>query len=108
MGTVTKDTAALSWDAPSGNGGSPLTGYVIEKRDASKKNWMNVTTITSDRTSHTVTRLFEDTEYYFRVAAENAVGTGEYVEISRPVTAKLPYREWKSSFFAILGRLTML
>ena len=43
-------------------------------------------------------RLFEGYEYYFRVIAENQVGTSEPCEMVKPVKAKLPFGESIFSF----------
>ena len=88
---VEKDAATLSWVAPSMTGGTPITGYVVEKCDTSRTIWTSAVTVSADKTSCCVTRLFEGTEYKFRVAAENFVGTGDFVELDKPVTAKLPF-----------------
>lgn len=34
---IKADSCYLTWDAPEDNGGSEITNYVIERRDASKK-----------------------------------------------------------------------
>ena len=41
-GEITETTVALSWDLPNDNGGSDITGYVIERRDAKKTSWSKV------------------------------------------------------------------
>ena len=39
---VTNNTATLSWQPPTDNGGSPIEGYVVEKMDVSKGQWTTV------------------------------------------------------------------
>jgi hypothetical protein len=61
----------LSWDAPSNNGGSPITGYEIEYRIKGVANW---TTTTSTTTTKTID-VTAGVEYEFVVSAVNAIGT---------------------------------
>ena len=42
VGEITESTVALSWELPDDNGGSDITGYVIERRDISKTSWAKV------------------------------------------------------------------
>lgn len=36
---TTKDSVELSWEPPSNNGGRPITGYVVEKREVGSGIW---------------------------------------------------------------------
>lgn len=87
MTNITKINAELKWQAPSSDGGSPITNYVVEKRDVRRKAWQTVDT-TIKELKYTVTPLNEGSLYVFRVAAENAVGMGEFCELEDAVLAK--------------------
>lgn len=39
---ITKDSVHLTWEPPDDDGGSPLTGYLVEKREVSRKTWTKV------------------------------------------------------------------
>lgn len=67
---------AVTWTAPSGDGGSPVTGYVVQYKRVVDVNWTSVTGLTS--TSTTLTALAAGTDYSVRVAAVNAAGVGSY------------------------------
>lgn len=84
---ITKNTADLKWTAPEKDGGSPITNYIVEKRDVRRKGWQTVDTTVKD-TKYTVSPLTEGSLYVFRVAAENAVGQSDYCEIEDSVLAK--------------------
>ena len=73
------------------DGGSPITGYVVEKRDAKRPGYIYIADVDPGTLTYKATRLFEGYEYYFRVVAENVVGPSDPVEMEKPVKAKLPY-----------------
>jgi hypothetical protein len=76
---------SLSWTAPAGAGGSPVTGYaVVVSPPASSAQ------IAVFGTSATVTSLTDGTAYTFTVAAVNAVGTGPASLPSAAVTPNPP------------------
>lgn len=77
---VTNSSADLSWKQPENNGGLPVTGYTIDYRVASRNFWTNVATIKANTTTFTVTKLMEETDYHFRVAAVNDEGQSQYLE----------------------------
>uniref|UniRef100_A0A8C3H6K2 Titin n=1 Tax=Chrysemys picta bellii TaxID=8478 RepID=A0A8C3H6K2_CHRPI len=81
---VSRGTVTLIWEPPLINGGSEITNYVIEKRDATKRAWSTITTKCS-HTTFKVTNLSEKTAFFFRVLAENENGLGEPCETSEPV-----------------------
>jgi len=62
---------SLSWNAPSDNGGSEITGYEV-----TMDNWANKETKTASQLSHTYNGLTNDTQYTFKVRAINAKGAG--------------------------------
>ncbi len=65
---------SLSWSAPS-NGGSPITGYIIQYKEQSAE-WPGTSVNIGNFTSHIITGLTEDVFYDFRVNATNAAGAG--------------------------------
>jgi len=83
------------WDSPESDGGSPVTSYVIEKRDMSRPTWLKVGTVDADCTQFKATELFEGVEYSFRVWAVNKVGPSkEACELDQPCKAKTPFGQF--------------
>uniref|UniRef100_A0A3P8WGQ9 Titin n=1 Tax=Cynoglossus semilaevis TaxID=244447 RepID=A0A3P8WGQ9_CYNSE len=72
---VTRDSATLAWEPPENDGGDTVKAYHVEKREASKKAWVSVTS-----NCHALTYKVEDLQegavYYFRVIGENEHGLG--------------------------------
>ena len=88
---------SATWDAPAGNGGSPVTGYSVQYRltdtdDGQAGNqpgsWQDVTH-TGTGTTATIPGLTANTGYDVQVAAVNAVETGGYAEASTSTFALL-------------------
>ncbi len=69
----TTGQVSLSWNTPSSDGSSPVTGYLVEYHDGDA-TWEFLATTNSN--SYTTTSLLMATTYYFRVTAENAAGYG--------------------------------
>ncbi|KAF4532834.1 hypothetical protein B566_EDAN018931 [Ephemera danica] len=87
---VTASSVTLSWKAPKDNGGSEITGFVIEKRDLTHGGgWVPAVAYVSPKYNHaTVPRLLEGTKYEFRVMAENMQGRSDPLTTDKPVIAK--------------------
>ena len=67
-----------SWQAPSSNGGSAVTGYKVQWKEAAD-SWdteADVSQATVTGTTHTITGLTDGVEYTVRVMAVNDVGEG--------------------------------
>ena len=69
--------SVVSWTAPSSDGGSAITAYVVSYSGNGGQSWQNATT-TVTSSPFSVTGLTNGTSYRFRVAATNAVGTGSF------------------------------
>jgi uncharacterized repeat protein (TIGR02543 family) len=69
--------ANLTWNAPTGNGGSALTGYVIEASTDSA-TWASVGTTNDSTRQLSVTSLLNGTAYVYRVRATNSSGDLNY------------------------------
>jgi fibronectin type 3 domain-containing protein len=67
-------SVALSWSAPSSDGGSAITGYRIYR--ANVTGGETVLTTVGNVTSWTDTSVANGTTYYYQVSAVNSVGEG--------------------------------
>ena len=89
---TTKTSTLLSWSPPNLDGGSPITGYYVERMPAYSSRWSKVNKEPQSELTLTMNDLEEGIEYQMRVSAENKAGVGEPCEpIS--ITAKDPYGE---------------
>lgn len=96
----------LSWQPPADDGGSPVTQYVIEKRDAKRTSWTKVDTVDSEVRQYLVKNLIEGGQYVFRVTAENKAGRGSPLELERSVSPRSPFGKLSLSSFSIYSCLT--
>ena len=79
----------LSWDAPSGTGGAPITDY--EYRIDGEGEWISIGSV---KRVHTITGLTGGTVHVFRVRAVNRAGAGrasDPVEVTLPVLVVLDF-----------------
>ena len=89
VGTFGNSNAILSWAAPSDNGGTNLSGYLVQFSTNNGVAWTTATTspspLTGTNTNATVTGLTNGVSYVFHVLASNAIGAGPYSSNSAAV-----------------------
>ncbi|XP_011632759.2 twitchin [Pogonomyrmex barbatus] len=73
-------SVTLSWKEPEDDGGCKIGTYIVEYYRIGWEVWLKATT--SRRTTATLTDLIEDSEYKFRVKAENPYGVSDPSEES--------------------------
>lgn len=82
---VTKSTVTLKWEKPFYDGGSRLTGYIIEACKVGSDRWSAVATVKASASQHTIQALTENDQYLFRIRATNSRGASEPMDIVTPV-----------------------
>lgn len=84
---ITKNSITLVWEKPPYDGGSKVTGYIIESKESPKGRWSKANLMNVADTKFTVSGLTQDQSYEFRVFAKNAVGSVSNASlIAGPVT----------------------
>lgn len=81
----------ISWKVPKDDGGSVITNYIVEKREAKEGEQWHLVSSSVFGTNCRVPNLNESSGYYFRVSAQNQYGVSEPLEIPSVVIIKAPY-----------------
>ena len=91
MEEIRAQHATVKWKKPDDNGGSDITGYVIEKMDMDTGRWVPAGEVGPDADSFKVTGLTPKKKYKLRVKAINKEGESEPLETTDSFLAKNPY-----------------
>ncbi|PRD26307.1 UNVERIFIED_CONTAM: unc-22 [Trichonephila clavipes] len=87
----------LKWTPPKNDGGAPITGYIIEKKERYGPGWEPCLTTQSPKPEAKVEGLQYGNQYQFRVKAVNKAGPGEPSEPTKSHTSKPRYCKHKKS-----------
>ena len=90
---ITRSSCAVVWKSPNSDGGSPITGYYVERKQDYSTRWMKVNKYSVKQTHLEIKDLVETNEYVFRVVAENEAGCGPPSEATDIITAKHPFNK---------------
>lgn len=87
---VTSDGMSIQWEAPGFDGGSPIMGYHVEKKDRNSLMWQKVNSSIISNREYRIIGLIEGLEYSYRVYAENNAGLSPVSEQSKHALAISP------------------
>lgn len=85
---ISKTGCVVTWQPPKQDGGSPVTGYQVERCLAKTDRWLKISKGSVTELKFSVTDLVEGNEYQFRISAENKVGVGPPSSPCPPFVAK--------------------
>ena len=96
MAEATSDTMiTVSWESPADDGGSDITGYMVQSAymmsDGMMSDWMDVDPAHMGMDMMYMDMgLMAETTYYYRVAAMNSSGMGDYSDMAMAMTMMAP------------------
>ena len=96
VNNVTANSAALQWQSPEDDGGSPLTHYVVEA-SVDDGEWIKLGKVDSYSTKFRCSDLKTNAKHVFRVTPVNAIGSGKPLESQAVTPAKPPGEIWEGS-----------
>ena len=76
LATAHDSSVQLDWSAPGDDGGAAISDYRIEQSTDGGASWQIVDDGIGTTPSALVNGLANETEYWFRVSAMNAIGAG--------------------------------
>ena len=89
----------MTWQAPEFDGGSRITSYLIEKSEARRPKWLRVQRVGANETECELDNLVENTDYFFRVLAENKMGLSAPLESDKTVKPVSPFGKKSMAVF---------
>ncbi|TPP56261.1 Twitchin [Fasciola gigantica] len=87
-----RDHIDIKWEPPEDDGGAPIKGYHVERKEPKSQRWLRLTKAPQPNLDFTDDGVREGKEYEYRVIAVNEAGPGEPSQPSEMAVAK-PSRE---------------
>lgn len=88
----------MEWGKCLEDGGSAVTGYVLEYSLAESDKWTKITKVGEFVQYYVVTNLEQDQSYFFSVSTENEVGVSHRLKTEGPIKTKKPMSKFISNF----------
>ncbi|KAJ7989515.1 hypothetical protein DPEC_G00305350 [Dallia pectoralis] len=90
---VGEDTANITWDPPIFDGGSPVKGYLMERKKKGSTRWTKLNFEVFESTTYEAKKMIEGVLYEMRVFAVNGIGISQPSAISKPFMPIAPTSE---------------
>ena len=91
----------MSWKPSEKDGGSPITGYIIEKREGWKSTFTEAGKVKPNVTTFELTGLKDGEEYCVQVKAVNNVGQSKPLDVDASFKTKSPYSKYMNNIGSI-------
>ncbi|XP_018620241.1 myosin binding protein Ca isoform X4 [Scleropages formosus] len=90
---VGEDTATIIWEPPKFDGGSPIKGYLMERKKVGSSRWTKLNFDIYESTSYEAKKMIEGVLYEMRVFAVNGIGVSQPSCSSKPFMPIAPTSE---------------
>ncbi|CAG5897281.1 unnamed protein product [Menidia menidia] len=91
--SVGEDSATITWDPPSFDGGVPIKGYLMERKKVGSARWTKLNFDVYESTAYEAKKMIEGVLYEMRVFAVNGIGISQPSESSKPFMPIAPTSE---------------
>ena len=99
VGEITKKSIMLEWMSPRNDGGAPITGYIVERRQGYSSRWLRASRGPVLDCYFRDTNVYEGSDYEYRVSAENEAGQGPPSRSLGPIIAKEAFGQYQYMHF---------
>uniref|UniRef100_A0AAV2MA98 Titin n=1 Tax=Knipowitschia caucasica TaxID=637954 RepID=A0AAV2MA98_KNICA len=104
---VNKDYVFLTWQPPSADGGSPVEGYYVERKELGEEQWARCNVRPQKACHFPVYGLKPGARYQFRVCAVNRAGAGRPSKPTAPVLTADPQEAARTMEVSVDGGRTI-